>query len=136
MLLNPYLNFDGRCETAFKLYQQILGGKITFMMPFEGSPLEHEVPIEWRKKILHARLLIGDEVLMGGDEMPEDYHAPEGFNVTLGFSDPADAERIFSALAKDGKVRMPLQETFWAVRFGLVTDQFGIPWMINCEKSS
>jgi PhnB protein len=88
------------------------------------------------QKILHARMQVGDALLMGGDELPEDYDAPKGFNVTLGFDNPADAERVFGALAENGTVRMPLQETFWAVRFGMVTDRFGIPWMINCEKSA
>lgn len=105
------------------------------MSPYEGSPMENEVPSDWRKKILHARMQVGDVLLMGGDELPEDYEAPKGFNVTLGFDDPAAAERVFNALAENGTVRLPLQETFWAVRFGMVTDQFGIPWMINCEKS-
>ncbi len=97
--------------------------------------MEQEVPPERRKKILHARMQVGDVLLMGGDELPKDYENPQGFNVTLGPSDPADAERIFAMLAEHGTVRMPLQETFWAVRFGMVTDQFGIPWMINCEKN-
>ena len=75
-------------------------------------------------------------LLMGGDELPEDYEAPRGFNVTLGIDDPAQAERVFAALAENGTMRMPLQPTFRALRFGMVTDRFGIPWMINCEKST
>ena len=136
MQLNPYLNFNGQCETAFRFYEQCFGGTIVAMSPFAGSPMEKEVPSEWRQKILHARLLVGDVFLMGGDELPEDYEVPKGFNVTLGFEEPTDAERVFSELAVDGMVRMPLQETFWALRFGMVTDRFGIPWMINCEKSA
>jgi PhnB protein len=78
--------------------------------------------------------MIGDEVLMGSDAPPPRYDAPKGFSVSLNIDDPAEAERIYRALEKNGWVQMPLQETFWAVRFGMLTDQFGIPWMINCEK--
>ena len=104
MQLNPYLNFNGQCETAFKFYEQCFGGRMVAMSAFEGSPMENEVPPAWRKKILHARLQVGAVLLMGGDELPEDYEVPKGFNVTLGLDDPADAERIFGALAESGTV--------------------------------
>lgn len=134
MQLNPYLTFNGQCEAAFKFYEQCLGGKIEAMITHAGTPAEEHVPTEWRNKILHARLIVGDEVLMGSDAPPERYEEPKGFSVTLGIADPADAERIFHALAENGTVRMPIQETFWAVRFGMLVDRFGIPWMVNCER--
>jgi len=133
MQLNPYLTFNGQCETAFKFYERSLGGKIEAMLPHAGTPVEEHVPAEWRSKILHARLIVGDQVLMGSDAPPERYEQPKGFSVSLQLKDPAEAERIFSALATNGTVRMPLQKTFWAARFGMLVDQFGIPWMINCE---
>jgi PhnB protein len=136
MQINPYLTFNGQCETAFKFYQQVLGGKIEAMLPHEGTPAEQHVPAEWRKKIMHARLVVGDKVLMGSDAPPGHYEAMKGFSVTLGIDKPAEAERIFQALAKDGTVRMPLQQTFWAARFGMLTDRFGTPWMINCEPAA
>ena len=136
MHLNPYLNFAGQWEEAFAVYAQCLRGRILAMGTFEGSPLVGDVPVSWRSKILHARMIVGDRLLMGGDELPEDYVKPAGFNVTLGPDDPAEAERIFAALADRGKIRMPLQETFWAHRFGMLDDRFGIPWMINCEKTA
>ncbi|MEO6054561.1 MAG: glyoxalase/bleomycin resistance/extradiol dioxygenase family protein [Chthoniobacterales bacterium] len=136
MHLNPYLNFNGQCEAAFKFYAECLGGKIIAMNTYGGTPAEGEVPSDWGKKILHGRIAWGENLLMGGDELPEDYEAPKGFNVTINIEDAAEAERIFSTLAKDGTIRMPLQETFWATRFGMLTDQFGTPWMINCEKRS
>ncbi|MEO8205328.1 MAG: glyoxalase/bleomycin resistance/extradiol dioxygenase family protein [Chthoniobacterales bacterium] len=135
MHLNPYLNFNGQCEAAFQVYARILGGTIIAMSPFAGTPMEGEVPPDWQNKILHARMAWGEMLLMGGDELPEDYEAPKGFNVTLNITDPADADRIFAALADGGTIRMPIQETFWAHRFGMLTDPFGIPWMINCEKA-
>lgn len=136
MQLNPYLFFNGQCEAAFKFYEKILGGKIVAMMPHEGTPAAENVPPEWRKKIIHARLVVGDKALMGSDAPPEHQEEMKGFSVTLGIDDPKEAERIFHALAENGTVRMPIQETFWAVRFGMLADQFGTPWMINCERAA
>jgi PhnB protein len=132
--LNAYLTFPGNCEAAFKFYEKALSGKIVAMMPHEGTPAAGSVPAEWRSKIIHARLLIGDQVLMGSDAPPGHQEAMKGFSVTINTPDAAEAERVFSALAEKGTVRMPIAETFWAVRFGMLVDQFGTPWMINCEK--
>jgi PhnB protein len=134
MELNSYLTFNGQCEAAFKFYEQCLGGKIEAMMTHAGTPAEEHVPPEWRNKILHARLIVGKDVLMGSDAPPERYQEPKGFSVSLQLKNPADAERIFQALAENGTVRMPLQQTFWAARFGMLVDQFRIPWMINCDQ--
>ena len=135
MQLNPYLTFDGRCEAAFKFYAKVLGGKIEAMMRHEGTPAEKHVPAAWRKKIMHAQLVLDGQTLMGSDAPPERYEAMKGFSVTLGIKKPAEAERVFKALSAKGKVHMPIQETFWATRFGMLVDQFGTPWMINCEKT-
>ena len=135
MQLNSYLFFNGQCEAAFKFYEKCLGGKIDAMLTHAGTPAEAQVPANWRDKIMHARLIVGDEVLMGSDAPPEHFQQPQGFSVALGVDDPAEAERIFNALADKGTVRMPIQQTFWAVRFGMLVDRFGVPWMINCEKS-
>ena len=136
MRMNPYLLFNGRCEEAFQFYSQCLGGKIEAMMPFAGTPAEQEVPAEWRKKIIHASLTVGDQVLMASDAPPGRYEEPKGFSVSLNVKNPAEAERIFQALTENGKVQMPLQQTFWAARFGMVVDRFGIPWMVNCEPAA
>ena|SRR2546421_12804838 len=133
MSLNPYLHFSGQCETAFKFYEKALGGKIESMMTHGESPMADKVSADWRTKIMHARLNVGDGVLMGSDAPPQYYKKPQGFSVSLGLKDPAKAESIFKALSEKGAVEMPLQQTFWAKRFGMCTDQFGIPWMINCE---
>src|SRR5271165_261312 len=101
MQLNPYLNFNGQCEAAFKFYEQCLGGKIVTMVTYAGTPVADQVPPEWRNKILHATLMVGDEVLMGCDTPPGRYHEPKGFSVTLGLKDPAEAERIFNVLAEN-----------------------------------
>lgn len=134
--MNPYLLFNGDCESAMKFYEKSLGGKVEAMFTHEGTPMEKMVPAEWRKKIIHARLKVGDKVLMASDCPPDRYVKPQGFSVNLDFNSPADAERVFNALAEDGSVQMPLQQTFWAARFGMVTDRFGTPWMVNCESAA
>jgi PhnB protein len=135
MQLNPYLTFNGQCEAAFKFYEQCLGGKIEEMIPFGKTPAAEHVPPEWRDKIMHARLTVGDEALMGSDAPPDRYEEPKGFSVALQIKDPGGAERIFHALAENGTVRMPIQQTFWAVRFGMLVDRFGMPWMVNCAQT-
>ena len=136
MQLNPYLFFNGQCEAAFKFYEKVLGGKIVVMMPHEGTPAAAQVPPEWLKKIIHARLAVGDKVLMGSDAPPDRYQETKGFSVSIGVDTPAEAERIFHALSENGKVHMPMDKTFFAERFGMLADRFGIPWMIICEKVS
>jgi PhnB protein len=136
MQLSPYLTFNGQCEAAFRFYEKCLGGKIVAMFPHRGSPVADKTPPEWLDKIMHARLTVGDNLLMGSDAPPEHYQKPQAFEVTLNPDDPAEADRIFQALSENGTVRMPIQKTFWAVRFGTLVDQFGIPWMINCEQAA
>jgi PhnB protein len=134
MQLNPYLNFKGDCEAAFKFYERCLGGKIAFKMTFGESPMAQHAPPGWADKIMHIRLEVGGRVLMGSDAPPDRYEGAKGFHVTITLDQPAEAERVFHALADQGSVQMALQETFWAARFGMLVDRFGIPWMVNCEK--
>jgi PhnB protein len=136
MQMNPYLFFSGNCEAAFKFYEKALGGKIEAMLPHEGTPAAEHVPAEWRSKIMHARLVVGPLVLMGSDAPPQFQKPMQGFSVSLGIDKPAEAERVFKALSESGTVTMPLEKTFWAERFGMLVDQFGTPWMINCEKAA
>jgi PhnB protein len=133
MKLNTYLSFNDECEAAFKFYEQCLGGKIDSMMTYRESPVAEQTPPEKLDKIMHASLIVGDTVLMGSDAPPHFFEKPQGFSVSLVFDDVVEAERIFNALAENGTVQMPLQETFWAARFGMVVDRFGTPWMINCD---
>lgn len=136
MQLNPYVHFDGRCEEAFKFYQQTLGGKIEMLLKYEGMPSAEHVPADWRSKIGHAHLTVGDQVFMGCDAPPSCYQKPQGFSASIQVKDPNEAERIFRELSQDGSIRMPIQETFWAARFGMLTDRYGIPWMVNCGKEA
>jgi len=87
-------------------------------------------------KIMHARLVVDKQVFMGMDTPPDRFQKPQGFHLNIGVKNPVEAERVFNALAEDGKVQMPLQQTFWTVRFGMLIDRFGIPWMINCEQAA
>jgi PhnB protein len=134
MSINTYLMFNGQCEEAFTFYAKLLGGKIQMMMKHKGSPAESHTPPEWLDKILHGRMTIGDQVLMASDSPPDRYQKPQGFFVSINLKDPNEAERIYNALAKDGTVHMPMQETFFAAKFGMLVDRFSIPWMVNCEK--
>lgn len=136
MKLNPYLNFDGDCEAAFKFYEQVLGGKIEGMMTWGESPMAEETPADWHGKVMHMQMSLGDQDLMGADSPPEYFEAPKGTSVLISVEDVAKAESIFSALADGGTVKMPIQETFWADRFGMLEDRFGTPWMINCDKTT
>jgi PhnB protein len=133
MQLISYLTFNGQCEAAFKFYEQALGGKIEAMFGHAGTPAEQQVPPEWRDKIMHARLNVGGAILMGCDAPPGRYEAPKGFSVHIGTTDPLEAERVFGTLAEGATVQMPMQKTFWASRFGMLVDRFGVPWMVNCE---
>ena len=133
MQVNAYLLFDGRCEEAFRFYEKCLNGKIVAMLTHKGTPAEEHVPARWVDKILHARLDIGDQVLMASDTPPDRYEKPAGFSVSLQVKTPAEAERLFKALAEKGEIRMPLEKTFWSPSFGMLVDRFGIPWMINCD---
>ncbi len=136
MQLNAYLLFKGDCEEAFKFYEKSLGGKIEAMIRHAGTPAEQQVSPEWRDKIMHARLVVGGAVLMGSDAPLDRFEEPKGFSVSLMTDDPAEAERLFHALEQGGKVKMPIQQTFWSARFGMLVDRFGIPWMINCTQAA
>lgn len=136
MQMNPYLNFNGQCEAAFKFYEQCLGGKIVAMHTFAEMPGTNPGCADLGHQIMHARLQVGDAVLMGSDCPPQYFQEAGGMSVSLMVDDPARADRIFHALAEGGTVRMPIQETFWATRFGMLVDRFGTPWMINCEKAA
>jgi PhnB protein len=134
MQLNPYLFFKGNCKEAFTFYEKVLGGKISAMMTHGETPAAEHTKPEWQDKIIHARMTFGDQVLMASDAPPEHYRPMQGFSVSLSVEEPAEADRIFKAFSEGGEVTMPIQETFWAHRFGMLVDRFGTPWMINCEK--
>lgn len=132
--MNPYISFDGNCADAFKFYEIKLGARLDFSMPYGQSPMAEQTPPELHHRIMHSSLTLDGQVLMGADTMPNcPYEGLKGFALSLNPKEIADAERLFAALSEGGTVTMPLAQTFWAKRFGMVTDQFGVPWMVNCE---
>ena len=135
MQVNPYLSFNGQCEAAFTFYEQCLGAQVETLFRYAGTAMAGQVPADWQDKVMHGSLTVGGQVLMGGDVAPEHYQAPGGFSLSIQIKDAAEAERIFRELSDAGSMVMPLEKTFWAERFGMVIDRFGIPWMINCEAS-
>ena len=135
MQMNPYLSFNGDCEAAFKFYEQCLGAKLGPIFRYGESPMADQAPADWSNKIMHGSLTIGDQLVMGADVMPEKYDQPKGISLSLQIQSTDEAERVFQELSKAGRVVMPLEKTFWAERFGMVVDRFGIPWLVNCEGS-
>ena len=136
MQMIPYLSFNGQCEEALSFYERSLGAKVGAVFRYEGTPLAQQVPGDWQNKVMHASITVGEQLLMAGDVAPDQYEVPKGFSLSLQMADTREAERIYDQLAEGGRIVMPLAETFWAARFGMVVDRFGIPWLINCETAS
>jgi PhnB protein len=136
MQMTPYLSFDGTCEEAFRFYEQALGGKIQSLNRYESTPMADKVPQGWGQKIIHGLMHVDGQTLMGADVPPGQYEKPNGFSLTLEAKSADESERLFRSLAEGGQIRMPMQQTFWALRFGMLVDQFGVPWMINCPLSA
>jgi PhnB protein len=133
MQINAYLFFNGQCREAFQFYAGVLSGQITSMFSYGSSPMADQNNPSLNEKIMHARLEIAGQAIMGSDAPPERFQPQRGFSMSVGVATPADAERIFKALSVGGTVEMPVQKTFWSSAFAMFTDRFGISWMINCE---
>ena len=134
MNVNAYLNFPGTCEEAFTFYAKCLNSQIVALIKAADTPMKDHTPADRQNMIMHARLHIGDTVLMGSDAPPDFFKPAQGFSVCLSVPEVAEAERVYHALSEGGQVQMAIQETFWAHRFGTFTDKYGTPWMVNCEK--
>lgn len=136
MLVQPYLFFDGRCEEAIAFYQKAVGAKVDMKMRFKDSPHQEHVPAGGAEKIMHATLTIGDTQVMASDGHCTGAPTFEGFSLSLTARDEAEAERVFNALAEGGQVRMPLGPAFFAAKFGMLADRFGVGWMIIAGAKS
>ena len=134
MHISPHLMFNGQCRAAFTRYHQLLGGDLR-LLTFGNSPMAADVEPQWHDRIVHVTLRFGDYELAGADVLPDDYATPQGFSVLLSFEDSAEAERVFNELASGGEIRFPFQETFWSSGFGVLVDEFGIPWEVSCAQS-
>ena len=131
----PYLGFDGNCAEAMRFYETTLGGKISVMMSNGDSPVAAHIPKEGHSRIMHARLeLPGGGLLYAGDapgHIP--YEGIKGITLALNYDSVEEAESIFSALSQGGQVTMPFSPTFWAKKFGMLVDKYGVGWIINGE---
>ena len=133
MKITPYLGFQGKCEEAFKLYEKVLKGKITFMMRWSESPMADQTPPEAKNHIMHATLAVGDQLIHGADAPPQHYSKPAGTSVSISLNDVKEGEHIFKELSDGGHVHMPFQKTFWSPGFAMFVDRYDIPWMVNVE---
>jgi PhnB protein len=130
--ITTYLNFDGNCREAIKFYERCLGGELQ-MMPFSETPCN--APKEAKDRIAHARLVNGSAVLMASDTMPGmPFNPGNNFSICVNCQSVEELDRSFTSLGENGRVTMPVQDTFWGARFGMLEDQFGIHWMFNFEK--
>jgi len=134
MKLHTYLNYGGNCEEAFRFYEKNLGGKITMMMRYADQPDPQNAPPGTEKFILYANMEIGETQLMGSDVPPERFQPMRSVYLSLAVDSSEEAERIFKLLTEGGEVFMPMADTFFAFRFGMLRDRFGTSWMILHEK--
>jgi PhnB protein len=129
--LSVHLTFPGTCEEAFRFYESSLGATSLFVLRYRDSPAATDVPADFRDKVVHATLVVGNYQLAGADVAPAQYARPQGFYILFSAPTRADAERIFALFADGGEVKMPLQSTFWSPAFGALVDRFGTPWEIT-----
>lgn len=132
MELEPYLFFNGDCEDALNFYKDVFGGEITALNRFEGSPVESEMPPEYKNNIMHANFKSPTLKFMASDGRPGTEQTGSRISLSLGTSDLAEGKRVFDKLSEGGTVDMPLADAFWGGKFGMVTDKLGIDWMVSC----
>jgi PhnB protein len=133
--MQAYLTFNGNAAEALAFYAKALDGKITFSMTFGESPMGGETPAAYKNKIMHATLEARGHQLMASDAPPEwKFEGYKGFSLSVQANNVDEGKKLFDALAAGGQVTMPYGPQFWAVGFGMLTDKFGVPWMVNCEK--
>ena len=134
MIVQSYLFFEGRCEEALDYYRKTLGAEIQMLMRYEDSPEPPPpdmIPPGSEKKIMHTAFKIGDTIVMGSDGCCSGKPGFHGFSLSITVNSQADADRIFNALSDGGSVQMPLAKTFWSPKFGMLTDRFGVAWMVG-----
>lgn len=136
---NTYLNFNGNCEEAFNFYKSVFGGEFTYIGRFGGMPSseDYTVPETDKNKVMHVSLPIGSSVLMGSDvggDWAPSFKQGNNFAVSISAHNKEEADRIFNFLSTDGQITMPLMHTFWGDYFGMLTDKFGVNWMMSYNK--
>jgi PhnB protein len=136
MQVQPYIFFDGRCDEALEFYKKALGAKVDMLMRFKEAPDQAMITPESKDKVMHAAVHIGDSQILMSDGRCNGKPSFQGFSLTINAADTATADQQFKALAEGGQVQMPLGETFFASRFGMLADKFGVGWMIIVEKKA
>jgi PhnB protein len=136
MNVQPYLSFEGRCEEAIDFYKSTVGAKVEMMMRFKEAPADQQAMIspDAKDKVMHAALKIGEATVMASDGYCTGKSSFAGVSLALTADSPAEADKLFNALSKDGQVTMPMTETFFANRFGTCSDKFGVTWMVINPK--
>ncbi len=133
MAFHPYLYFGGNCREAFTRYQEIFGGELT-LLAMKDMPSDDPVPAAQADLIMHAALMVDDNLLMASDDPTTEGFGPvQGMQVNYAVADVGEAKRVFEALSEGGEVTLPIAETFWSPAFGMCIDRFGTPWMISAE---
>jgi PhnB protein len=131
-MVQPYLFFGGRCDEAIDFYRKTLNAEVTMLMRFKDAPEKQPgLPECFEDKVMHAALKVGDTVLMASDGRCDGQATFEGFSLSITVPDEGEADRVFGALSDGGLVTMPLEKTFWAPKFGMLTDRFGVGWMVS-----
>jgi PhnB protein len=136
MQVSPYLFFEGRCEEGVDFYKKALGADVTFLMRYKDSPEPHQpgsIPAGSENKVMHASLRIGDTTLHASDGSCRGKANFQGVSLSLTVASTAEADRFFAALSDQGQVQMPLTKTFFSPRFGMLTDRFGVAWMVYVQ---
>jgi PhnB protein len=134
MELEPYLFFqNGKCEEALNFYKSLFGGEITSISRWSEMPPEMEMPADMGSRIMHSNFKSASIKFMASDARPTTVYGDGPISLSLGTTDEAEAKRIYDGLAKGGKAEMPLEKTHWGALFGMLTDKYGIDWMINCQ---
>ncbi len=136
MKLYTYLNYGGNCRQAFEFYVTHLGGKITELTTHGELPAASNVPPEWRDAVVHARMDIGETMILGADVPPERFQPMRSAYLTLIVDSSDEAERVYALLKDGGQIFMPMEETFFAHRFAMLRDRFGTSWMLLHERAS
>ena len=136
MKVQPYITFGGRCDEALEFYKKSIGAEVTGLMRWKENPdKDMKGPVGYEEKIMNAAFRIGDTQLMADDGMGEKTAEFKGMTLVIEVADDLEAKRVFTALGEGGNVTMPLMKTFWSSSFGMLTDKFGVPWMVNVESA-
>ena len=132
-LVQPYLFFGGHCEEALEFYRETIGAEVEMLMRYKESPEPHGLPECFEDKVMHARFRVGQTSLMASDGRCEGAVNFDGFSLSITVADEAEAERVYAALSEGGVATMPLEKTFWAPKFGMLQDRFGLGWMVSVQ---